>query len=601
VKSISLIKVFKEEKLLLKKPVLYFFEQKRLYINSFYQNKDQNIILKRVVYVVEVKLIGANFPIRIIEELSSLKNYLQSDKISYSQKLDYAVSKLSDLSDHFTPEIISSAAARISRSTKVIDELIDEAWNDVAKARKSNEKIIYGLGHHSVADHGLFNYSVKDISRLLIESVEEQRIGVGYTERSQRYVTLDGDYLKPAEYSSADLERFDSLVASQNNFYLMAFNKIFENLKKQNSSKLKDLSGKEKRDFERNLEEKAKEDARYVLSLATKTQVVCSYQGQADEHTLIKLKNDRLLEAHVFADQMFDETVRIAPSFIQLAEPELFFQHTGGLKLKDEEAKYGKAHAKMIVKKLFDDYKHLLNWSHYKKSAKIMKDENVNLIRCKNIDGNVISSILFANSFATGKDSFALNYFLQKHYLAEEFIKNHSKYLSEFDKPSREYEINGGLIFEIALSAGAFGQFKRHRMMSVVSQDYDPGLGLTIPDTIREAGLEKEFLSIMNQSSDLYNDFLPKYGKASEYCLTNAHRKKILTQINLRELSHISRMRLDKHAQWDIKDIVKSMVNLTKQVAPLTSTLLCGKDEFDEVKEKELKKLEERKKRLKNR
>ena len=45
-----------------------------------------------------------------------------------------------------TPETISAAYARISHSPKRIPELREIAVNEVEKARKSNENIIYKMG-----------------------------------------------------------------------------------------------------------------------------------------------------------------------------------------------------------------------------------------------------------------------------------------------------------------------------------------------------------------------------------------------------------------------------------------------------------------------
>ena len=58
--------------------------------------------------------------------------------------------------DHFTPETLSAAYARISRNPAPIPELRDKARKEVDKARRSNQAIIFGLGHSSVAEHAVF-------------------------------------------------------------------------------------------------------------------------------------------------------------------------------------------------------------------------------------------------------------------------------------------------------------------------------------------------------------------------------------------------------------------------------------------------------------
>jgi len=57
-----------------------------------------------------------------------------------------------------TPETISAAYARISRDSRPVNELRAVAREDVAKAKKSAKTIVFGLGHHSVAEHAVFNF-----------------------------------------------------------------------------------------------------------------------------------------------------------------------------------------------------------------------------------------------------------------------------------------------------------------------------------------------------------------------------------------------------------------------------------------------------------
>ena len=99
---------------------------------------------------------------------------------------------------HFTPETLSAAYARISRSPLPIDQLRKKACQDVEKARKSNQKIIFEMGHHSVAEHAVFNFDIMGVSRLALEEIERFRLA-SYTEKSQRYVTLEGDLVLPRE------------------------------------------------------------------------------------------------------------------------------------------------------------------------------------------------------------------------------------------------------------------------------------------------------------------------------------------------------------------------------------------------------------------
>lgn len=50
-----------------------------------------------------------------------------------------------------------------------------------------------------------------------------------------------------------------------------------------------------------------------------------------------------------------------------------------------------------------------------------------------------------------------------------------------------------------------------------------------------------------------------------------------------REFYHISRLREDASAQWDIQDVVRTMSDLAKNVMPLTCLLIGGKDIYPEI------------------
>ena len=100
-----------------------------------------------------------------------------------------------------TPETISAAYARVSRSPKTVTELRSDALREINKARRSNQNIIFEMGHASIAEHAVFNFDIIGISRLLAETVESIRLA-SFTEKSQRYVTFTRAWVLPAELDS---------------------------------------------------------------------------------------------------------------------------------------------------------------------------------------------------------------------------------------------------------------------------------------------------------------------------------------------------------------------------------------------------------------
>ncbi len=63
----------------------------------------------------------------------------------------------------WTPETLSASYARISRSPLAITELREQARAEIERARKSNETIVFGMGHNSIAEHAVFNFDILDV------------------------------------------------------------------------------------------------------------------------------------------------------------------------------------------------------------------------------------------------------------------------------------------------------------------------------------------------------------------------------------------------------------------------------------------------------
>ena len=164
--------------------------------------------------------------------------------------------------EHFTPETVSAAYARISRNPAPVNELRDAARREVEKARRSNQSIVFDMGHSSIAEHAVFNIDVLGVSRLLVEEVEKFRL-CSYTEKSQRYVLLQDDFVTPQEIREAGLaEAFTRTVKDQNAFY----HRLYEGLLPWVLEENRELAAvPANRSM---LEGWAKEDARYVLCLA---------------------------------------------------------------------------------------------------------------------------------------------------------------------------------------------------------------------------------------------------------------------------------------------------------------------------------------------
>ncbi|MCD6176572.1 MAG: FAD-dependent thymidylate synthase, partial [Candidatus Cloacimonetes bacterium] len=486
-----------------------------------------------------------------------------------------------------TPETISAAYARISRNPRDVPELRAEARVQVKKARRSNKAIVFGMSHHSVAEHAYFNFDILQISRLALEELESRRIGAAYTEKSQRYITLQGDFVIPKEFSEEDAKKFRELVEFQNDFYLQNLQKLTDhqfaaNPELAEQARAATEKGRSvKMNRARNtLEGWAKEDARYALSLATQAQLGLSFNARTLEHAIRTMRYSNLAECRDLSQKLFDVTKDIAPSLIILTDP-AEFQKAFKTELQDNNFKLTRSNLKRYIRLIIKKYYGKLS----EDLPKILKEKYEKLIISNDIDKNIATAIVHNNSKLPIEDAFRLaSIILSDENGGKDFFEEALKYISAFDSIPREFEFTGDLKYELVVSASNFAQLKRHRLMTLLAQDYDPTLGITMPASIKAIGAENDLNEVCNKSEKLYFEFLPKYGKAAEYCLTNAHRRRVLIVANPRELYHFSRLREDEHAQWDIKETTGRMMKLAKKIAPNSFKLSGGKDKFEKIK-----------------
>jgi len=450
-----------------------------------------------------------------------------------------------------TPETLSASYARISRDPRAVDELRAVARAEVERARRSNQNIIFKMGHHSVAEHAVFNFDIIGVSRLAVEEIEKFRL-CSYTEKSQRYQSLTDDFVIPEEIKKAGKQEiFIKAIKAQNALY----HKLYDKLKPYFFKKNKALAENPKKHSL--LNGWAKEDARYVVSLATEGQLGMTINARNLEFLIRRFASKKMEELKELNNKIYALAKEVAPSIILFTEANDFDSKT--------------------YHELGEKVRRLL-----KKEKTKVKDELVHLVDfTPEADTKVIASLLHTSSSLPYEECLKK----ARKFRPEEkkdFLKTAFKYTEFYDSPLREFEYVS-LTYNLVVSASCFAQLKRHRMITMTCQNYNPGLGVTMPSSIEDIGARKEFMEIIEETNHVYSNLKKEVNQAADYILTNAHRKRVLLNVNARELYHISRLREDASAQWDIREVAKKMSELAAEVMPLTCLLLGGKDVYPDI------------------
>jgi flavin-dependent thymidylate synthase len=456
--------------------------------------------------------------------------------------------------DDVTPETLSAAYARISRDPRPADELRAAARQEVERARRSNQTIIFKMGHHSVAEHAVFNFDIIGVSRLALEEIEKFRL-CSYTEKSQRYITLGDDFVIPEEIKEARLEElFLRTVRSQNALY----HELYKKLRPHIFARHRDIAAEPQNHAV--LDGWAKEDARYVVSLATEGQVGLTVNARNLELMIRRFAAKPLAELRQLNAGIYALAKEVAPSIVLFTEATDFDAET------------------------YPDLRGAAARSFAAEPSGVRDDlagkEPVQLVDFRP-DGDLrILAALLHSSTSRSYESCLQRVRRMTPDERKTYILTAFKRMEFYDFPLREFEY-GDLTFALNISASCFAQLKRHRTATLTGQGYDPGLGVTRPPSFTEIGADGDFQRIIGQTNDAHAAIEKAVGRdAAAYVLTNAHRRRVLLKVNVRELYHISRLREDPTAQWDIRSVVVRMSDLAREAMPLSCLLLGGKDDY---------------------
>src|ERR687884_523303 len=131
---------------------------------------------------------------------------------------------------------------------------------------------------------------------------------------------------------------------------------------------------------------------------------------------------------------------------------------------------------------------------------------------------------------------------------------------------------------ELVHSEACYHQLIRHRMSTQLAQPRTAALGYTVPPLVDEAGC----LAAYREGMAVLEDAFARLGgdERASIILGNGHNRRTLLHLNARELIELSRLRMDKHAQWDVRDRAAAIVALIETVHPTVAWACGGGDAF---------------------
>jgi len=190
-------------------------------------------------------------------------------------------------------ELLCGASALTSTKSCSPSEIFERM--DLEKARRIIKRVT-GYGHISVIEHASFTFSIEGVSRVMTHQLVRHRIA-SYTQQSQRYVIYDAleKYVTPPSIadSTEAKKTFDETLAK--------ISETYQKLLKLGISK---------------------EDARFVLPNAAKTNIIVTMNARELRHFFnLRCCTRSQWEIREVATEMLRQVKKVAPTLFENAGP----------------------------------------------------------------------------------------------------------------------------------------------------------------------------------------------------------------------------------------------------------------------------------------
>lgn len=438
--------------------------------------------------------------------------------------------------DNLKPEVTAVCFAKCSRSPESFKEIAKELTEE--KSSQFHEKYVVGYGHGSVAEHATLHIAIENLSILATKFIEDNRLA-SYTEKSTRYQLFDRNrYYKPKKIMNST---FGKEYKKTMDYIYDTYNSLFEPMKKFLLKKYPQKKDEPTIAYNAIIKAKTCDNIRYLLPTATLTNMGMTANARVWEHAITKLLSSPLDEMKDLGQELKNCTIKTIPTLVKYANPNEYLINT----IPVLETLSQKILPKNIKKNI---------------PVKIVRYD-------KNAENHLIASLLYRGS------NLPYNQILksvkkisqkQKEKIIDETLKNKTSH----DVPLRELE-HIYYTFDILMDYGAFRDIQRHRMITQTNQEVTIDHGFEIPEEIKESGLLKPYLSVINKAKKLYEIIYPNFPKEAQYIVPFAFRKRVLFTWNLRELHHFIPLRSSQKGHISYRRIAQACWQELNKIHPL--------------------------------
>lgn len=452
--------------------------------------------------------------------------------------------------------------SRYSRAAALdIREVYDKEFaENPDRGSEFYRRVFSEYGDESIAELITAQLGVQNVSNVVTKTMEEQRIGLSFIEKSSRYVRYDRKGKEGYLYSKPEKIGISGTLASEytdlcDSLFSM-YSKSYDPLKKMivdtypaercvftsrssgTSTSLESMDIEERKlamkAYDSAVRARALDDLRFLLPASTLTNLGVSGNARSFIQLIAKLRLSTLQEARLLGQNIYDE---LKSEFAEIMQsPHSINQKEKANLVNDDQDFTG------------------------------FEDSGISRVRLIgfNPENEELRRMGVALSISNG---------LYKGYHQDQTKSSIRKAAenrrSRRDKPGREFEIPS-YQFLISTNYGAFRDLQRHRMMTIIRSTLNPGSGYDIPEMFaKNDDLISEFNSLMKRAADVWKSVKGSFGKdIAQYCLPYAYRYPVFVSLNMRELVHFTELRSTPQAHYDLRHVSAEMYREVAKVHP---------------------------------
>ncbi|MDR7485576.1 MAG: FAD-dependent thymidylate synthase [Armatimonadota bacterium] len=442
------------------------------------------------------------------------------------------------------PEVIAVAFAKTSRSPKPFREIAAELTEESSGA--FHEKWVVGYGHASVAEHAVLHLALENLSRLAIECLESNRL-CSYTEKSTRYQIFDTFYVPPAIAASPHADRY---VATCRDLF-ETYQASLEPVRRVIEAWYPRRDDETDRAYHARIRSRYVDVCRFLLPCATVANVGMTANARALEHAITKMLSSPLEEVRAIGAEIRRVAQAEVPTLLKYAGPNRYLMETAG-------ALEAAARDVMAVPDA--------SWPWGSDPG---GDESAG-VRLAHYDRDAEIRLVAACLYRHGREPYARAWARAQAMSPSErlgIIEGALARLERHDSPIRELE-HIAYTFDIVCDQGAYFDLKRHRMMTQSPQAPTVDLGYAVPRAVDEAGFGSRYRDAIERATAAYHTIARDFPREAAYLVTNAHNRRFLATMNLRELYTVVPLRARESGHFSYRRIALLLYEAVRAVHP---------------------------------